>query len=384
MSNNPNDRTPHSIVRAISFILLPIALALFATQGLQLLDNWWPQSVISTGASQMVSDPVEESSASASMETSVVSLPASSESQPELLPSNISMLPASSSSQAQPSVPSLLEEEQDGSVDTESLAAVVEDDIPLQVGQELLVPSLGYGKVIYEGEQRGKGKVALTFDSGWLFEPTETLLAVLRDKNVTATFFLRGGWIEANPDLVRLIYAEGHEIGNHSYTHGHLPEMSAEEVQAELASTRQALYDVLGPVAQPYYRPPYGEYNDRDVQEAGSLGFRYTVMWSVDSIDWMDPGEEEILTRVGHNLQDGGIALMHVGVWQTANILPQVIDALRDRELEPVPLSELILWEDHLEAYTVDTGDTWSDIAIRYAISVDFLKQLNGVRHSQR
>jgi len=73
-----------------------------------------------------------------------------------------------------------------------------------------------------------------------------------------------------------------------------------------------------------------------------------------------------------------------VGVWQTANILPQVIDALRDRELEPVPLSELILWEDHLEAYTVDTGDTWSDIAIRYAISVDFLKQLNGVRHSQR
>ena len=384
MSNNPNDRTPHSIVRAISFILLPIALALFATQGLQLLDNWWPQSVISTGASQMVSDPVEESSASASMETSVVSLPASSESQPELLPSNISMLPASSSSQAQPSVPSLLEEEQDGSVDTESLAAVVEDDIPLQVGQELLVPSLGYGKVIYEGEQRGKGKVALTFDSGWLFEPTETLLAVLRDKNVTATFFLRGGWIEANHDLVRLIYAEGHEIGNHSYTHGHLPEMSAEEVQAELASTRQALYDVLGPVAQPYYRPPYGEYNDRDVQEAGSLGFRYTVMWSVDSIDWMDPGEEEILTRVGHNLQDGGIALMHVGVWQTANILPQVIDALRDRELEPVPLSELILWEDHLEAYTVDTGDTWSDIAIRYAISVDFLKQLNGVRHSQR
>ena len=384
MSDKPGGINPHTLVRALSFILLPIALALLATQGLQFLDKWMPQSVVSSEAmlSESVgehSPPSQDTSESLASASSQDSLP-SSASVPESVPSSSTALPSSASSDATPSVPSVDDIEEDDieeDDDIEGISTMVEHEELLPVGQVLRVPAVGYAKVLYAGEKQGEGKVALTFDSGWLFEPTETLLSVLGAKHVTATFFLRGGWIEANPDLVKLIHAGGHEIGNHSYTHGHLPEMSAEEVQSELSRTRQALYEVLGPVAQPYYRPPYGEYNDRDVQEAGSLGFRYTVMWSIDSIDWMDPGEEEILTRVGHNLEDGGIALMHVGVWQTANVLPKVIDALRERGLEPVPLSELISWDDYLEDYIAQQGDSWESVAYHYAISTSFLKQLN-------
>lgn len=271
------------------------------------------------------------------------------------------------------SVESLPDETDKGEV----LTAATASDSLLAAGQILAVPSENSGVAIYSG-RTGLGKVALTFDSGWLFEPTETLLQALADNEVEATFFLRGGWIDANPDLVRKIKEGGHEIGNHTYTHGHMPELSGEELREELESTGEALRAVIGADGQGYYRPPYGEYGDRDVAIAGESGYRFTVLWSIDSIDWMEPGEEEILDRVGYQLQDGGIALMHVGVWQTANILPEVIATLRSRGLEPVPLSEILDW-DALPAgeHVVEAGETLQSIADAYRTTCDLLKKMN-------
>jgi len=232
--------------------------------------------------------------------------------------------------------------------------------------------------VIYQGKT-GLNQVALTFDSGWLFEPTAALLQVLAEYHVQATFFTRGGWVDAQPELTRMIKEGGHEIGNHSYTHESQPSLSDEDMRWELRRTRDALGQVVGET-QSYYRPPYGEYNDRDVALAGEEGYRFTVMWSVDSIDWMEPGEEVILQRVGYNLQDGGIALMHVGVWQTPNILPQVITTLRERGLEPVPLSHILDWSLFTPVeIVVVPGDTWESIARAYNIDLRGLLELNGI-----
>ena len=246
----------------------------------------------------------------------------------------------------------------------------------LPIGTELLLPKRGSGQVIYQGVT-GRQKVALTFDSGWLYEPTELLLHALDDQNVKATFFMRGGWIDANPGLVEKVRTAGHEIGNHTYTHDHMPQLSDAEFREELSSTRAASTKIVGST-EGYYRPPYGEYNDQNVVTAGSLNYYYTVMWSVDSIDWMEPGQEEILNRVGYGLADGGIALMHVGVWDTAHILPEIIRVLRSRGLEPVPLSEIIDWSamPH-ETYITVNEDTIELIAKEWGIVPSVIRQLN-------
>ena len=247
---------------------------------------------------------------------------------------------------------------------------------PLQAGQQILVPLEGTGTVVYQGRQ-GLGKVALTFDSGWLYEPTETLLDVLDDLDVKATFFTRGGWVQAQPDLTRLIRTRGHEIGNHSYTHSSQPSLEDAEMRWELNATRDALLELVGET-EPYYRPPYGEYVDRDVALAGSEGYYFTVMWSKDSIDWTEPGEDIILQRVGNELEDGGIALMHVGVWQTANVLSQVISRLRERGLEPVRLSEILDWANlPMQTITAREDETWESLALDYKIPVEVLISLN-------
>ena len=78
-------------------------------------------------------------------------------------------------------------------------------------------------QLVYQGQPSESTKrIALTFDSGWIFEYTPALLDILRDQGVVATFFHRGKWAEANPELVRRIVAEGHLIGNHSYTHPYM------------------------------------------------------------------------------------------------------------------------------------------------------------------
>jgi len=260
-----------------------------------------------------------------------------------------------------------------------------DDDIPptITAGQELLVPvpETDAGQpstVIDRADPSCQGRVALTFDSGWIFEPVPDLLQVLRENGVRATFFLRGGFVADHPDLVKQIAAEGHLLGNHSYTHGHMTTQTAAQQQQELADTNELIYDLTG--QRPFlFRPPYGEYNGDLLRSATAEGFPYTVMWTVDSLDWQEPGVEAIYERVSAGLVDGAIILMHVGSTQTPQVLPRLIALIREQGYELVTVAEMLPEEAFTgqRTYVVQEGDTLTSIARKYGTSVEKLIALN-------
>ncbi len=194
-------------------------------------------------------------------------------------------------------------------------------------------------------------QVAITFDDGP--DPTWTplLLKILKEKQAPAAFFILGGQAQQFPDLVQRIQRDGHEFGNHTYTHENLGEISDEKICLELNATTRLLESITGHSTS-LFRPPYnGDGNPstpgelRALQVASELGY-LTVGESIDPNDWDQPGVEVILQRVkNQRAQGGSILLLHDAGGnrsQTVAALPQIIDYFRARGDEIVPLSAMI------------------------------------------
>lgn len=183
-------------------------------------------------------------------------------------------------------------------------------------------------------------KVAISFDAMWGTERTDRLLAVLRRHNVKTTFFLAGYWLEKNPDYVRKIAAEGHEMGNHSYTHPHMANLSPNQIREELEKTH-ALIKQLTNQDSFLFRPPFGEYNDRVIEGAAELGY-YTIQWSVDSLDWKNVSKDDIVRRILQGIKPGDIILFHNDGLHTAAAVDEILTQLLHRGYQVVPVSQLI------------------------------------------
>jgi peptidoglycan/xylan/chitin deacetylase (PgdA/CDA1 family) len=190
--------------------------------------------------------------------------------------------------------------------------------------------------------QMGGDKIALTFDAGASSKPTPELLSILESKGVKATFFLTGKWVEDNRELTRRIIAEGHEIGNHTYSHPDLRNLSDDEIRDQLARTEDLVQSTAGVSTKPFFRPPFGGRDSRVLDVAREEGYR-SVYWTVDSWDAFKKGikASEIEDRVLERSKDGAIVLMHCGSWQTVDALPEIIDELRVRGYELVKVSDL-------------------------------------------
>jgi peptidoglycan-N-acetylglucosamine deacetylase len=202
------------------------------------------------------------------------------------------------------------------------------------------------------------GKVALTFDDGPDGEWTPKILDILKQKGVHATFFIVGENGEHNPQLVRRIVDEGHEIGNHTFTHPNLGETATRVTQIELNAT-QRLVEALTGRSMRLFRPPYfgdAEPTTSDeitaLREAGNLGY-VTVGLKVDPDDWRQPSAEEIVTSVMQRMADtnpetrGQVVLLHDAGGdrsQTVKALPVLIDQLRAAGREIVPIAALAGW----------------------------------------
>jgi peptidoglycan-N-acetylglucosamine deacetylase len=202
------------------------------------------------------------------------------------------------------------------------------------------------------------GKIALTFDDGPSSEWTPQVLDILKEKGVKATFFIIGENGESNPGLLKRILAEGHEIGNHTFTHPNLGETPSRIAQIELNAT-QRLVEALTGRSVRLFRPPYfgdAEPTTSDeiaaLREAGDLGY-ITVGLKIDPDDWQEPPAETIVSRVMEQLADpspaarGQIILLHDAGGdrsQTVAALPKLIDQLRAKGLQIVPVSDLAGW----------------------------------------
>ncbi|MBV9391007.1 MAG: polysaccharide deacetylase family protein [Verrucomicrobia bacterium] len=183
--------------------------------------------------------------------------------------------------------------------------------------------------------------IAMTFDDGPSAENTPRLLQILKERNIKATFFLIGQNAAANPNVVRQILAEGHEIGNHSWTHPQLSKLSDDRVRAEISKTQEAIKDACGFVPT-LLRPPYGAITAHQKQWIeDQLGLN-VILWSVDPLDWKRPGAAVISHRILGGVAPGAIVLSHDIHKQTVDAMPATLDALIQRGYKFVTVSQLI------------------------------------------
>ena len=162
------------------------------------------------------------------------------------------------------------------------------------------------------------------------------------------TFFVTGGWAESYPESVKELHDAGHDIMNHSDTHGHMSKMSAEEITADVGECAGKIAAVTG-VYPDLFRPPYGDYNDRLIKTMRENGY-FSIQWDVDSLDWKDISPEEIKKRVLSKVGPGSIVLFHNGAKNTPEALPAIIEALKEQGYTFVKVSDLIMRDD----YTID------------------------------
>jgi peptidoglycan/xylan/chitin deacetylase (PgdA/CDA1 family) len=185
--------------------------------------------------------------------------------------------------------------------------------------------------------------IAMTFDDGPSAETTPQLLDILKQRNLKVTFFEIGQNAERNPAIVKRILAEGHEIGNHSWTHPQLSKLSDERVTEEITKTQDAIKNASGSGYTPtLLRPPYGAITARQKEWIEKQFGLSIIMWSVDPFDWKRPGESVIEQRILAGARPGAIILSHDIHKQTVDAMPATLDALIAKGFKFVTVSQLI------------------------------------------
>jgi peptidoglycan/xylan/chitin deacetylase (PgdA/CDA1 family) len=203
-------------------------------------------------------------------------------------------------------------------------------------------PQQSYSKsILLSNGSLKKKQIALTFDAG-----SDTagigILDVLETHNVKATFFLTGKWAENFPDLAKKIVTAGHNIGNHTYSHLDALKVSTAAFQDDIAKAEEAILSATGKSPRPYFRFPYGSYNEQALKIAGEAGYKYSIHWTIDTIDWKQPSVEEIVNRIKSQASSGDIILMHIGGINTPKAVDTVIPFLKAEGYQLVTLDELL------------------------------------------
>ncbi len=201
--------------------------------------------------------------------------------------------------------------------------------------------------VVFSHGDRSRKEIALTFDACSTRVPShydESVTKVLLETGTPATIFLGGKWMLDEPDHTKLLASSPQfELGNHTFLHPHLTEVSDERIREELRRTQDAMYNLTG--RQPtLFRPPYGEYNERVVRLAAEVGLT-TVEYDLPSGDPdIHATKQKLIDYVTWKARPGSIIVMHINArgWHTAEALPEIIEKLRQRGFTFVTVSRLL------------------------------------------
>lgn len=177
--------------------------------------------------------------------------------------------------------------------------------------------------------------LALTFDDGPRADVTPRVLDTLAKHQARATFFVLGSQVGGNEGLLRRMYQEGHEIGNHSWSHPHFPQLSSDAMREQIHHT-QAAVAKAGVPAPKLFRPPYGDTNS--VVEATVP--MTMALWNVDPEDWRHKNYEDILRTVKEHAKPGRVIVLHDTNKPTADCLDQLVSDLQ-KDYRLVTFSEL-------------------------------------------
>lgn len=185
------------------------------------------------------------------------------------------------------------------------------------------------GRGFYLGPATQK-EIYLTFDAGYENGYTARILDTLRDNGVQAAFFVTGGYVQLNQELVLRMAREGHTIGNHSMNHPSMPTLDNNQVRSEIDTVHQLVKNLTGKEMK-HFRPPYGQFNGRVLELASQQGYT-TVFWSMAYRDWdvdNQPGAEATYRHVMDYVHEGAVILLHNVSSSNAEALARIIKDLK-------------------------------------------------------
>ncbi len=187
----------------------------------------------------------------------------------------------------------------------------------------------------------GSRRIALTFDDGPSGSTTGKVLDILRENGVAATFFVLGEMVEKHPGLLRRIIGEGHEVGNHSYSHRDMRKLDAPEIREEIRKT-QELIERYGGVSPRIFRPPYGNTN-RELREYCRDAGMVMCKWSVDPRDWKKTVTVDAMnSTIRDQTRGGSVIILHDIKKKTVKALPGILGELKKSGFEFILLSRMI------------------------------------------
>ncbi len=180
-----------------------------------------------------------------------------------------------------------------------------------------------------------KGKVYLTFDEGYENGYTADILDTLKEKGVSAVFFVTLPYAKKEPELIQRMIDEGHVVGNHSVHHKNFTEITLEEAYAEVADCHNYIQDTFG-YSMYLWRFPEGKFSEQSIALLQKMGYR-SVFWSFAYKDWdaaAQPDMDTAFSKITGSLHDGEIFLLHAVSATNAAVLDSVIDSVRDQGYE--------------------------------------------------
>lgn len=189
-----------------------------------------------------------------------------------------------------------------------------------------------FGALYYDAtaEAQQEKRLYLTFDAGYENGNTPAILEALKKHGVSATFFLVGNYFETQPELVKRMVAEGHTVGNHTYSHPDMSKIAEKESFEQELTKNEALYEeITGEKMTKLYRPPQGKFCESNLKMAQELGYR-TVFWSLAYVDWYEndqPTHEEAFAKLLPRAHAGAVVLLH----STSKTNGEILDELLTR-----------------------------------------------------
>ena len=187
--------------------------------------------------------------------------------------------------------------------------------------------------------------IYLTFDAGFENGNTAPILDALKKHQVPATFFLVGHYLETAPELVKRMAEEGHTVGNHTYHHPDMSQISElSDFRTEMEGVASLYQEITGASLSMFYRPPQGKYSLENLKMAKELGY-HTFFWSLAYVDWYEdnqPSHEEALEKLTGRIHPGAIVLLHSTSRTNAEILDELLTRWESMGYEFRSLSELV------------------------------------------
>jgi peptidoglycan/xylan/chitin deacetylase (PgdA/CDA1 family) len=193
-----------------------------------------------------------------------------------------------------------------------------------------------------EAGDRGVSQVALTFHGQGTIENLHNMLGILARRQTLVTIFGVGTWLAVSPEIGKAIVGAGHDLGNHTWSHQAMRELSEAAAHEEVRRGAEQVAATLGRPG-PLFRPSGTQTSTPTIRTAANeSGYARCVSYDLDSLDWTDPGPDAVVANVAAGMRNGSIISLHLGHSGTVLAMPRILDLLAQRDMQAVTVTDLL------------------------------------------